>query len=118
MKPSDSDGLLAPRNASDKVLIQCALDAYKSACKQAGTEPQPIDTLRSTVRRSVWRGAYTGAIVILHHGKDTTAIYDVCAERRRQWDESEARVHWSLKRAYTFEHLRPFEPLFAELALG
>jgi hypothetical protein len=115
MKPSDSNGLLAPRNAPDKTLIQRALDAYNSACKQAGIEPRPIDTRRSTVRRSVWRGGYTGAIVILHHGKQTTAIYDVSAERRRRWDESESRVHWSLERAYTSEQLHPFEPLFAEL---
>src|SRR5271166_588704 len=51
MKPSDSDGLLAPRNAPGKMLIQRALDAYNSACSQAGIEPRPVDTRRSTVRR-------------------------------------------------------------------
>jgi hypothetical protein len=116
MKPSDSDGLLAPRNAPDPTLIRRALRAYVSDCKQAGIEPRPVDARRSTVRRRAWRGSYTGAIVILHHGRETVAVYDLRTERYRSLKEARARVHWSLWRAYTPEQLLSFKPLFAELA--
>ena len=115
MKPSDSDGLLAPRHAPDNLLIVGALDLYTSGCAAAGIEPQPVDSGRSMVRRSVWRGAYEGAIVTLKHGKETVAIYDVTAERRQQWDDPESRIHWDFERAYTPDQLRAFEPLFAEM---
>jgi hypothetical protein len=115
MKPSDAAGLLAPRNAPDSMLIQGAFDAYTSSCVQAGIEPQPVETGQSTIRRRVWRGAYTGAVVCLNDGKDAIAIYDVSAERRQRWDEPVSQIHWSFDRAYTPEQLRAFEPLCAEV---
>ena len=121
MKLSDTDGHLAPRKVPDQDLISRALKAYISACTQAAINPHPIDPRRSLVRRHTWGGGYdraTGynrAIVILKHGQETVAVYEIFAHRYRSIRESRSRLHWEFRRAYLPEQLRAFKPLFAEL---